>query len=587
MVTNLRVYLGELERMLKSEAMAWETLLNMRGSKPVYKTSLVSGLFLIACASTTLALPNPPAPVPTPAPGQPALAQPAGAAKYSANELDLLFKPVALYPDPLLAQMLPAASHPAQIEAANQFLKANPKGDVDSQPWDASVKALAHYPEVVEQMAQDLAWTEALGQAAAVQMGDVTASIQRLRTQAYAAGNLQSNEQQTVNTDESYITIQPTSPQVLYVPVYNPYLVYAPRPYGWSGSLISFGLGYACGSWLNYGFDWYGNSCFRYPYGNYYGSYWGNPGYNQVSYIHNTYNLNNANCWRPSYGTYSNYNTCYRPGNSWSRVPGCNYSNGGNWTSSNFYRPGGNWSNHVGNGWNSPGSHPPSNWNSGGSWNHSSGYRPGGNWSTPGNSRYTSGWANGSNNGGWNNHHSSWSNGNTSNNNGWSGNRGSSWTSGNNNGGWNGSHTSSWTGGSNGWSGNRSWTTGNSGWSGNRGSSWTGGNNGWSGNRGTGWSGGNNGWSGNRGSSWSGGNNGGGFKMPSVGNWNGGGRQSGGFSMPSSGGWSGGRSGGWSGGHSGGFTGGHSGGRSGGHSGGFTGGHSGGWSGGGHHGGKR
>ena len=112
----------------------------------MYKTSLVSGLFLIACASTTLALPNPPAPAPTPAPAiptavQPAVAQPGGAAKYSANELDLLFKPVALYPDPLLAQMLPAASHPAQIEAANQFLKADPKGDVDSQPWDASVKA--------------------------------------------------------------------------------------------------------------------------------------------------------------------------------------------------------------------------------------------------------------------------------------------------------------------------------------------------------------------------------------------------------------------------------------------------------------
>ena len=559
----------------------------------MYKTSLVSGVLLIACATFGWALPNPPAPVPTPAPGlpaaQPAVTQSAGAAKYSANELDLLFKPVALYPDPLLAQMMPAASHPAQIEAANQFLKANPKGDVDSQPWDASVKAVAHYPEVVEQMAQDLAWTEALGQAAAMQMGDVTASIQRLRTQAYAAGNLQSNEQQTVNTDESYVTIQPTSPQVLYVPVYNPYLVYAPRPYGWTGSLISFGLGYACGSWLNYGFDWYGNSCFRYPYGNYYGSNWGNPGYNQVNYVHNTYNLNNANCWRPTYGAYNNYTTCYRPGNSWSRVPGCNYSNGGNWTSSNFYRPGGNWSNHVGSGWNSPGSHPPSNWNSGGSWNNSSGYRPGGNWSTPGNSRYTSGWANGNNgnSNGWNNHHSSWSNGNTAS--GWNKNRGSGWSNGSTGSSWNNNRGSGWSNGNTGssWNNNRGsgWSNGNTGsnWNNNRSSGWSGGNTGssWNNNRGSNWSSGitGSGWNSNRGNGWSGGrnNSGGGFKMPSAGNWSGGGRQSGGFSMPSSGGWSGGRSGGFTGGHSGGFNGGRSGG--------FTGGHSGGWSGGGHHGG--
>lgn len=557
----------------------------------MYKTGLVSGILLITCLTSGAALPNPPAPAPTPAPGLPSIAQPAvpsspaGAAKYSANELDLLFKPVALYPDPLLAQMLPAASYPAQIDAANQFLKANPKGDVDSQPWDASVKALAHYPEVVEQMSQDLAWTEALGQAAALQMGDVTASIQRLRTQAYAAGNLQTNEQQTVNTDESYITIQPTSPEVLYVPVYNPYLVYAPRPYGWTGSLISFGLGYACGSWLNYGFDWYGNSCFRYPYGNYYGSYWGTPGYNRVSYVHNTYNLNNANCWRPTYGAYNNYNTCYRPGNSWSRVPGCNNSSGGNWTSSNFYRPGGNWSHHVGNGWNSPGSHPPGNWNSGGSWNRSPGYRPGGNWSTPGNSRYTSGWANGNAGSSWNsNRGSNWNN---QNNTGWNSNRGSGWTNGNTGSGWNGNRGSNWSSGNSGWNGNRgsNWTGGNSGWNSNRGSGWAGNTgSGWNSNRGSNWSSGNSGWNRNRGSSWSGGNswnsnrgsgwsggNSGGFRMPSMGNWNGGGRNSGGFSMPSAGGWNGGRSGGFTGGRSGGFTGGHPGG----------------WTGGGHHSGFR
>ncbi|MFN8612022.1 MAG: DUF3300 domain-containing protein [Vulcanimicrobiota bacterium] len=484
------------------------------------KTSLISGLCLAACGLSAWALPTP-TPVQTPAPTPaPAAAQPA---KYSSSELDLLFKPVALYPDPLLAQMLPAASYPAQIEAANTFLKANPKGEVDNQPWDASVKALAHYPEVVEQMAQDLAWTEALGQAAATQMSDVNASIQRLRSQANAAGNLESNEQQTVTTDSNYVTIQPASPQIMYVPVYNPYLVYAPRPYGWTGSLISFGLGYACGNWLTYGYDWYGNSFFRYPAGCYYGSYWGNPGYRSVSYVHNTYNYNNGNCWRPNYGAYNSYNTCYRAGSSWSRMPGCNYSNGGNWTSSNFYRPGGNWSSHVGSGWNSPGSHPPGNWNQTGSWNHS-GYRPGGNWSTPGNSRYTSGWAN----------------------HGWSGNSG--W----NGGGWNnGHHSSGWTG-SSGWNGNSS-----SPWSGHR-TGWSSGSTGsWTGQHSGGWSGNSGNWSGNHRSS-------GGFSMPSAGGWSGG-HHSGGFSMPSAGGWSGGH-------HSGGFS---------------MPSHSGGWSGGGHHGGHR
>ncbi len=172
--------------MLKSEAVAWETPLQSREDlKAMIKTSLISGLCLIACGVTGWALPNP-TPTPASAPA-PAAAQSATAAKYNANELDLLFKPVALYPDPLLAQMLPAASYPAQIEAANTYLKANPKGEVDNQPWDASVKALAHYPEVVEQMAQDLAWTEALGQAAANQMSDVNASIQRLRSQATAS----------------------------------------------------------------------------------------------------------------------------------------------------------------------------------------------------------------------------------------------------------------------------------------------------------------------------------------------------------------------------------------------------------------
>lgn len=353
---------------------------------------------VVLAALGTLSLPVLAQPANPTSLGGPAASQ--AEARYSANELDLLLKPVALYPDPLLAQLLPAAAFPAQIEAAAQWLKDNPDGDPEGQEWDESVQALAHYPEVLDQLAQDLAWTEALGQATASQMNEVTGSIQRLRTQAYAAGNLQSDENMTVSVDEGYVTIVPNSQEQLAVPVYNSSVVYGCRPVGWSGPMINYGGLYNTGSWLVFGFDWVGRSCFRYPSGGYYGSY--SPC--SVNVLHNTYNGGNCRSWRPSYGYNTvRYNNFYRPGNAWNRVPGC--SNGVGFQRNNFYRPGGNWSRQVGSGWNQP----RNNWSNNRNWVGSNR----GNWAN-------NGWRGHSN---WNNH-----NWNRSRHNGWANNTRSNWS---------------------------------------------------------------------------------------------------------------------------------------------------------------
>ena len=174
----------------------------------------------------------------------------------SAAELDQMLGPIALYPDPLIAQILPAATLPPEIVLADRYV--NGGGDpnlIDQQPWDPSVRALARYPTVLKWMDDNLAWTTALGQAFLYQQPDVMASIQRLRAQAQALGNLQSTSQDNVVVDDGSIEILPANPQFIYVPVYQPDVVYFQRPFG--APFISFGLGFAVGAWLNHDFDWH------------------------------------------------------------------------------------------------------------------------------------------------------------------------------------------------------------------------------------------------------------------------------------------------------------------------------------------
>ena len=170
-------------------------------------------------------------------------------------QLDQLLGPIALYPDPLIAQILPASTLPTQIVLADRYVSGG--GDpnqIDQQPWDPSVQALARYPTVLKWMDDNLNWTTDLGQAFLNQQQDVMGSIQRLRTSANNVGNLQSTPQQQVVNDGGNIEIVPADPQVIYVPVYQPDQVYYQTAYG--TPFITFGIGFPIGLWLDFDFDW-------------------------------------------------------------------------------------------------------------------------------------------------------------------------------------------------------------------------------------------------------------------------------------------------------------------------------------------
>ncbi len=159
---------------------------------------------------------------------------------YSDEQLDALLAPIALYPDDLLGQVLMASAYPLDVVAAARWVKdpANQalQGDaltqaLTQQSWDPSVKSLVPFPQILEMMSNQLDWLQQLGYAMDVQQSDVMASIQRLRRQAEIAGQLKSTEHQTVRTEGQAIVIVPAQPNVVYVPVYNPTVVYGAWPY--------------------------------------------------------------------------------------------------------------------------------------------------------------------------------------------------------------------------------------------------------------------------------------------------------------------------------------------------------------------
>lgn len=185
-------------------------------------------------------------------------------ATLSNSDLNALVAPIALYPDALVAQILGAATYPDQVVEADTFIKANSNltGDArmeaaEAKPWDPSVQALVQFPNVLDKLAKNIEWTSALGDAAANQQEDVLAAIQWMRGKAYAAGNLKSGQQiKVVKESPDIFVIQPANPRVVYVPTYNPTVVYgAPvvTP-GYSGgdvaaaAIVSFGVGVAVGA---------------------------------------------------------------------------------------------------------------------------------------------------------------------------------------------------------------------------------------------------------------------------------------------------------------------------------------------------
>jgi hypothetical protein len=201
------------------------------------------------------------------------------AAKISPEQLDSLVAPIALYPDPMLAQTLAASTYPLEIIQLQQWLDKNKNlkdkalsDAVAKQPWDASIQALAGLPEVVKRLADDIQWTTDLGNAFLSQQGDVMDAVQRMRKKAQDKGNLKSTEQQKVETtvveNKSVIVVQQANPQVVYVPTYDPVIVYGPPVYPYppiyypppgyyaAGIAISFGVGVAMGAFWSGGWGW-------------------------------------------------------------------------------------------------------------------------------------------------------------------------------------------------------------------------------------------------------------------------------------------------------------------------------------------
>jgi hypothetical protein len=203
-------------------------------------------------------------------------------AQQTPEQLQRLVAPIALYPDSLVAQILAAATFPEQVVEADRWVQAHPdlKDEalgqaVDPEPWDPSVKALTAFPSVLGNMDKNLSWTSSLGDAYYNQQQDVMDAVQVMRQKAQAAGNLKSTPQQTVTTQGSTVEIEPAQPDVVYVPAYDPWLVYGgpivawpgwyPYPGIWyDGPFLSFGLGFGIGffggfgwGWGHWGFDWH------------------------------------------------------------------------------------------------------------------------------------------------------------------------------------------------------------------------------------------------------------------------------------------------------------------------------------------
>ena len=167
--------------------------------------------------------------------GAPAWAQPAAGQGYSQDELDQLLAPIALYPDELLSQILIAATYPLEVVEASRFVQQNPglQGEALDQAlaersWDPSVQSLAAFPQVLAMMDDRLEWTQRLGDAFLVDQQRVMDTVQSLRQKAWNAGNLQSTPQQAVSAQGSVIIIEPAQPDVVYVPVYDPLVIYGP-----------------------------------------------------------------------------------------------------------------------------------------------------------------------------------------------------------------------------------------------------------------------------------------------------------------------------------------------------------------------
>ena len=277
------------------------------------------GAFAVICAALLVS-----GAAPLPAQQAPAAATPAAAAPapeqapaLPPEQLDSLVAPIALYPDPLLAQVLAASTYPLEIIQLQQWLAKNPglkdQALVDAvakQPWDPSVQSMAAFPDVVKRLADDVQWTTDLGNAFLAQQSDVMDAAQRMRKKAKDNGALETNEQQKVETQvvetKEVIVIESANPEVIYVPSYSPTVVYGPPvypyppiyypPYPPGAAFVSFSFG------VMWGAAWGGSCC---------GCGWGG---NDIDInVDNNFNRNNINSGNRGDGNW-NHNSQHRGG---------------------------------------------------------------------------------------------------------------------------------------------------------------------------------------------------------------------------------------------------------------------------------
>jgi len=247
----------------------------------------------------------------------------AAAVKLPAEQLDALVAPIALYPDPLLAQTLVAATYPLELIQLHQWMAKHPElkdkalaDSVSKQPWDPSIQSMAAVPDLVKRLSDDIQWTTDLGNAFLAQQAEVMEAVQRMRSKAKKNGALESNEQQKVETkkveEKTVIVVEQTNPEVVYVPSYNPTYVYGPPvypyppvyypPYTPGAAFVSFSFGFMMGAAM-----WGGSCCY---------AGWGGGGNN--IYINNNNNFNKIN--NINGGNRNQINNGGR-GNNWNHNP--------------------------------------------------------------------------------------------------------------------------------------------------------------------------------------------------------------------------------------------------------------------------
>ncbi|HTO77660.1 MAG TPA: DUF3300 domain-containing protein [Thermoanaerobaculia bacterium] len=287
------------------------TLQRIRSRFQGFPAASLVGILCAWMAAPGQAFSQEPPPQAAPA-GSQAAQVPEEAEKLTNDQLDSLVAPIALYPDPLLAQCLVASTYPIDVVSAQQWLEKNSslKGDAlakeaENQPWDPSVQALVSIPDALKRLSENIAWTKDLGDAFLAQQSDVMDAVQRLRAKAKDAGKLESSDQQKVETQtvesKQVIVIQPASPEVVYVPTYSPTVIWGPPiypyppmyypPYYAGAAWVGFGVGIAVGIGISGGWGW--------------GCGWHGGG--------NTININNNNNYVNHYNRQNNVN---RSGNS-------------------------------------------------------------------------------------------------------------------------------------------------------------------------------------------------------------------------------------------------------------------------------